>query len=109
MIEKYIYAVLHLYKIFILLKDEENSYLNEEINYRLVYSLVSIIDIKRKQPTILNISIEDLQYILNKCIYEFFIKNKDFNFNKNLVDSINNSLPEFFNFLRNNNEKLNDL
>jgi hypothetical protein len=108
LIEKYIYAVLHLYKIFILLKDEENSYLNEEINYRLVYSLVLIIDIKRKQPTILNISIEDLQCILNKCIYEFFLKNKCFTFDENLVDLINNSVPQFFNFLRKNDEKLND-
>lgn len=109
LIEKFFYSILYLHKFLIIVNDEKQHSIIKTRNKRLIYSLTTIIDIKRKNPEFIEVSIEELEKIKDQCIIKFLIINGNiFDFNENVLNEINKEVHNFFNFLRKYSKPLNE-
>lgn len=109
LVEKFIYAILHLVNIVIYLENKEFNPPSTINEIRVVFLMASIIDLKRKNPNSLNISILELEKIKNNCVSKFFnVYSKLYDLNQETIEYVMDKVPCLFQFLRKNDKILNN-
>lgn len=103
LIEKCFYAILYLFNLISL----NNIIIGDshKLMYtRIIFLFSKMLDLKREKPDLFNLTINEMEYIRDNCIYNFIFKNRDF-FNTNLIsiDGIDVDLSNFFKFRKERN------